>query len=188
MVTLEKKCTLISMFDALAYQYPCILYEHGLNTPLDLVQLMLEGKASDWGQHEFTHNKKKQFLSNESGHPVIYPFVCLYLKINMCVDGIPNLANTRTFLRGICSSSRPTVLNICEDGPNHVEFHPFPYVRTKRDQRLYEMYSENSRKQIKEYEHRKWMDEEFRATEWIMAEDDPWAEKIYEAFLEDLSL
>ena len=81
----------------------------------------------------------------------------------MCVDRIPNLTHAKDYMRRICPSSI-TVLNICSEGKNHVEFHPFPYVRTKENQELYEMYSENSRKEIKQFEFKKMADEEYRAT------------------------
>lgn len=158
MVTLENKCTLISMFDALAYQYPQTLQTHHLNTPLDLVQLMLEGKASDWGQNGFLYNIKESFVNNKHGHPAIYPFICYTLKINMCVDEIPDLSNTKYYLANICPT-RPKVLNICSEGNHHVEFHPFPHVRTKKDQELYERYSKNSREQIKKFEFDKFVRE-----------------------------
>ncbi len=174
MVTLENKCTLISMFDALAFQHPKILKKHDINTPLDLVQLMLEGKSSDWGLNNkterglFTYNIKEKFVAGTAGHPVIYTFLCWYLKINMCVNEIPNLANTKDYMNRISPPSSPNVLNICSEGKHHVEFHPFPYVRTKENQELYEMYSENSREQIKKFEFKQFADEEYRATMDIM--------------------
>lgn len=174
MVTLENKCTLISMFDALAFQYPQILQTHDLNTPLDFVQFMLEGEASGWGLNNktknglFTYNIKKSFVTNQSGHPAIYPFICWALDINMCVDEIPNLSNTKDYLANICPATRPKVLNICSEGKNHVEFHPFPYVRTKKDQELYEMYSSNSREQIKKFEMDKFAREESKAFNDLM--------------------
>ena len=164
MVTLENKCTLISMFDALAFQYPDVLKNRNINTPFELVQVMLEGEGSGWGlKNDWVTSHKQRFISNGSGHPVIYPPLCCYLGINMCVDRIPNLTHAKDYMRRICPSNI-TVLNICSEGKNHVEFHPFPYVRTKENQELYEMYSENSRKEIKQFEFKKMADEEYRAT------------------------
>ena len=172
MVTLENKCTLISMFDALAFQYPNVLKNKNINTPLDLVQVMLEGEGSNWGlKNDWVTSHKKRFKSNEGGHPVIYPFLCCFLEINMCVDRIPNLTHTKDYMSSICPSSQ-TVLNICSEGENHVEFHPFPYVRTRENQELYELYSKNSQEQIKKFEWKKIVDEEHRATMDLINMDD----------------
>ena len=89
-------------------------------------------------------------------------------------------------LSNVSDVSRPMLLNVCEDGPHHVEFFPFPYVRTKRDQELYEKYSERSRIQIKKYEQRKYIEEEMRATENVLNMDMEWGDELYEACMKDL--
>ena len=187
MVTLEKKCTLISMFDALAYQYPRILHKQGVSTPLDLVQLMLEGRGSGWDTCETSKSIKQKMIDGVGGYSMIFLATCYHLKINMCGKWLPISCRAKETLSNISDVSRPMLLNICEDGPHHVEFFPFPYVRTKRDQELYELYSEKSHVQIKEYEHKKWLEEEFKAREDWMAMDMGWGDEVYEACQADLS-
>lgn len=140
------------MFDALAYQYPTILQKHELETPLDLVLLMLEGKASQWGEEENLADVQKTMIQNGSSphSTVVWLFTCAYLKINMCAKYVGAVDTVIDTLANI-NESGPTLLNICDKGINHVEFLPFPYVRNKIEQDLYEKYSANSRDQMKKF-------------------------------------
>jgi len=155
MTTLKNKCTLVSIFDALAYQYPTILQKHDLDTPLDLVQLMLEGKASDWDNGDFLSNVKTIMVKNGSSphSTVVWLYTCAYLKINMCAryaGAVDRVVDTLATI----NEKGPTLLNICDHGTNHVEFIPFPYVRNKVEQDLYEKYSANSHDQIKKFKEK----------------------------------
>lgn len=186
MATLENKCTLISMFDALAYQYPYILHIHDVSTPLELVQLMLEGKASKWDLWDMSKKIKQRMIDGGDGCSLVFLVTCYYFNINMCGKRMPLTRTAKEKLSTLTRASRPMLLNICEDGPQHVEFFPFSYVRTKRDQELYEKYSESSRIQIKEYEHKKYIEEEMRASENWLNVDMGWGDELYQAGMKDL--
>ena len=130
MVTLKDKCTIVAMFNAIAYQYPTILQEHDIHTPLCLVKLMLEGEASHWDTGDFLSKVKTTMVNNgRSPHcTVVWFFACTYLHINMCakyVGAVPKVVNTLANV----NANGPTLLNICDHGTDHVEFVPFPYVR-----------------------------------------------------------
>jgi len=186
--TLEKKCTLISMFDAIAYQCPHILQTNNLDTPLDLIRLMLEGKGSHWDVCETTKSLKQSMIEGTAGYGIVFPHTCQYLDINMCAAGLPSFSSrAKHCLSHINDSSHPKILNIHIDGPKHVEFTPFPYVRTKRDQELYETYSDNSRVQIKKFERKKFWEEETKTCDDMFAMGDiDDGGLLWEAFVADM--
>jgi len=164
MPTLTNKCLFVSLFDAVAYQHPALLQRVGISTPMELVHSIL---SLEWSP--LLREIKECFLKDE-GHPhnsVVYMYMCKYLGINICSDCIDFHPKVKHALANF-SSTFPTIFNITVEGTNHVEFEPFPYVRTKEDQRLYEIYSENARVQRQGFTTpREVMLEEIRSTEDI---------------------
>lgn len=153
MITLENKCTLVALFDALAYQHPSIPHKHNINSPLDLVRCMLEGEGSNWDVNDKL-TKLKNDMINGIPHPnstFIWFCACKYLRINMCV---PDEKCNEVLCT--VSPTAPTIYGIRDAGHKHVAFKPFPYVRIKRDQELFQHMNKNSQKEMQEQRERYW--------------------------------
>jgi hypothetical protein len=135
MPTLKNKCLFVSVFDAVAYQHPALLQQSGISTPMNLVHTIL---SLEWPP--LLREIKECFLKDKP-HPhnsIVLVCVCKYLGINICSGCIDVHPRVKHDLANI-SNTFPTIFNITDfGGTNHVEFEPFPYVRTREDLQLYE--------------------------------------------------
>ena len=195
---LKNKCIFISIFNAMAYQYPSMLKSRGINSPLDLVKTMLFGEGSSWKNdcewwadvHENTVSGRIGKKGN--GNQILFPITCSFLKTNYSFDQSPLSDNVKTFLRIKFKHNEfyPRLLNIClVHGGTHAEFQPFPFVRTKDNQELYELYSKRSKQQIEAFEREDLYQEEVKAKEQfdlLCMGSDSDDDVFFEAFMQDM--
>ena len=166
-ITLDKKCTIVSFADALAYQYPHKLKEIGVFSPLQFVKLILSDAFKKFKELQILPDRmlndiRTKFMGTNSGqgHPFIWPIMCYYMGIDIftCTYDIVISCKVPSRQREaeVCFQnilkriprSENKLYNIQSVRLDHVEFIPFATVQTKEAQNYYEQYHQNSAKEL----------------------------------------
>ena len=155
-ITLRNKCLFISLFDAIAFQYPQVLKKHNLLSPLALTRHIL-CDIDFSGSDKF--NSMMQWMRSGSGWDarpsdvrssiILFMITCNILGLKMNFERFNDIDNDGLsgYNESVGVQSDKVLLHI-HSTPAHAWFVPFAFVRTKSDQVLYEQFATTSKLQV----------------------------------------